>query len=591
MRILIFSFLFTLTLFSAVKDKEGRVVSEVIFPKSRPVASIPLQSGRGLVFTNAVQINGIAAGVFIIDTGSNVSVIDKSLLVDLGLNETFQSLDDVSDLRKFRFNRVENLQIGRLKIKNHYLYAGNVIKNYPKFDKEVVGIIGGDILGKMPFKLDLNNFTLSFYQKEAFKPTGNETALKVENRLKNLAFFSEANPHAGVPVISTKINDDIYEELMIDTAVNDDIILRSGAAVRNQKLKGSFKVPIVIRKPGSSLLQYNATIKKAEFGGLSYENKGDFSYILFPREGFVEEQSQLGAKCLKNTVIYADYAKGKIWFNKGTTPAKLRGDLDFANHNSLARAVMNGNEAAVKKLLQQKEQLNFKGLKGETLLMLAVEGKNSNVLELILKKFPLLVNTYNHAGVTAFMRAAAASEVFMIDSLISHGAQMERADVDGMNALHYSILGGSLVVLDKLIRKKLDIDRPMKNGMTALSLAAGEGNKQLFDALLEANAKVSFLDKLGRTMVHMATFGNNPDILAKVIEHKDSPDINMPSKDGMTPLMVAVKHQKMNSVKVLLKFKASVKAMNSKNFTTALDLAIQSKNDELVEMIQDAWGE
>ena len=83
-------------------------------------------SGRGLIFTNSISINGTPAGVFIIDTGSNVSVIDSKLLVELGLTETFQGLNEVTDLRKFRFYKVKEFQIGRLTIKNHFVSSNTV---------------------------------------------------------------------------------------------------------------------------------------------------------------------------------------------------------------------------------------------------------------------------------------------------------------------------------------------------------------------------------------------------------------------------------------------------------------------------------
>ena len=103
------------------------------------------------------------------------------------------------------------------------------------------------------------------------------------------------------------------------------------------------------------------------------------------------------------------------------------------------------------------------------------------------------------------------------------------------------------------------------------------------------STELSYIDKAGRSILHAAAFGNNPEILSTILSHKNTPDIDAPAKDGMTPLMVAVKHQKLNSVKSLIKKGASVKAMNSKDFTTTLDLAYKSKNADLIKMIEKAW--
>ena len=582
--------LFSLTpLLAQVKDGSDQIVSEVSFINNLHLSKIELQTGRGLLFTEDVKINGKNVGVFLIDTGSNVSTIDANILHENGIEETFVGLNEVTDLRKFRFHRLKDIQIGDFKITNHFIYAGKVSPNYPKFKKPVIGIIGGDVLGKVPYTLNLNNFTITFYKPQVFNPIGKSSPLKVKNKLLNLGFFSTANPNAGVPVIQATLNKNISEEFLLDTAEQDEVIIRSTTALKHKKLAGSYKLPNIIRKSGSSLLQFNALINHIEMPGLIRQGKSKFSYILFPREGYMQLENQLGYKVFQNSIISFDYSQQKIWVSQFPQPPKYKGETDFAGLNSLARAVQNGNSQKVQELLKKTALLQFKGLKGETLMMLAVEGKNSFIMDLLIKHLPQQINSYNHAGVTALMRASAANQVLMVDSLISHKAHINRPDMDGMTALHYSILGGSLVVMDKLLKADADLNLAMKNGMRPLSFSAAEGNKQIFTNLLEAGADLSFIDKVGRTILHMAAFGNNPEILEIILKHKNSPAIDSPSKDGMSPLMIATKHQKINSVKTLLQHKASVKAMNSKDFTTALDLAYKSKNDQLIKIIETAW--
>ncbi|MCH2205965.1 MAG: ankyrin repeat domain-containing protein [Lentisphaerales bacterium] len=589
MRLTLIISLLISSLSAQIKDGNDQPVSIASFPSEQHKESIQLLSGRGLLFTDAVKINGQEVGVFLIDTGSNVSIIDANLLQEMNITESFQGLSEVTDIRKFRFHRLKDIQIGNFKVKNHFIYAGKVSANYPKFKQPVIGVIGGDILGKVPFTLNLNNFTLTFYKREVFNPIGESSKLTVKNKLLNLGFFSKANPQAGVPVIKAKLNKSITEDFLLDTAEADEVILRSETAIRNKQLAGSYKLPNIIRKPGSSLLQFNALINHIEIPGLALANKSKFSYILFPREGYINQESQLGYKVFKNTIISFDYAQEKIWLTKFPQPQKYHDKTDFADLNALARAVQIGDSKTVENLIEKAEGLNFKGLKGETLMMLAVEGKNSYIMDLLIKALPMQINAYNHAGVTALMRAAAANQVLMVDSLISAKAHINRPDIDGMTALHYSIMGGSLVVMEKMIKADADINLPMKSGMRPLSLAAAEGNKQLFLSLLEAGADLSFIDKVGRTILHMASFGNNPEILEAIYQHKNSPAIDSPSEDGMSPLMIAVKHQKLNSVRSLLKKGAAVKAMNPKDFTTALDLAYKSKNDQLIKLIEDVW--
>lgn len=589
MRLILLILFIQLIATAQIKDSDGKRISQASFLNGKSQSTVKLLSGRGLIFTEDVKINGNDVGVFIIDTGSNVSMIDSEILYKLSINESLQGLSDVDDLRKFRFHRLKSIQIGDFQVSNHLIYAGKISPNYPKFNKPVVGVIGGDILGKRPFTLNLNRFTLSFYEKSSFKPIGESHSIKIKNKLSNLSVFSDANPQAGVPVIYATINQDIHEEFLLDTAEPDEVILRSNSALRNKQLAGSYRLPNIIRKPGSSLLQFNALIKNLQMPGIEINRKLKFSYILFPREGFIQEESQIGNKVFQNTIMSFNYKEEKMWLTRFPQDPLYLKDIDFAAHNSLARAVKNGNLDKVKKLIQKPDQINFKGLKGETLMMLAVEGKNAAVIDLLIKEFPTQINAHNHAGVTALMRAAAANQVLMVENLLSSKAHVNRPDIDGMTALHYSILGGSLVVMDKLINAKSNVNLSMKNGMTPLSLASAEGNKQLYMNLIKAGAKVNFLDKIGRTLIHMAAYGNNPELLELVINHRDSPQIDTPAKNGMTPLMIAVKNKKLNSVKVLLNNGASPKAMNSKDFTTALDHAYKSKDKEIIKLIEEAW--
>ena len=589
MRLILLTLFLQLSLLAQVKDSQRIAISKASFLKDKNQTSIKLLTGRGLLFVQDVKINDQNVGVFLIDTGSNVSVMDADLLHKMGVDDSLQGLNDVDDLRKYRFHRLKSIQIGDLKINNHFIYAGKVSPNYPKFQKPVIGVIGGDILSKFPFTLNLNRFTLTFYKRTSFKPMGESAPLKIKNKLANLGVFSKANPSAGVPSIQATINKNIYEEFMLDTAEPDEIILRADASLRNKQLAGSYKLPNIIRKSGSSFLQFNALVKNFKIPGLEKRGKFKFSYILFPREGFIQEESQIGYKIFRNTIISFDYKEEKIWLTPFPQSPLYKEDIDFAAHSSLARAVRNGDLESVTALSKKADQINFKGIKGETLMMLAVEGKNSAVMDLLIKDFPMQINAHNHAGVTALMRAAAANQVLMVDSLLSNKAHVNRPDIDGMTALHYSILGGSLVVMEKLIAAKSEVDLAMKNGMRPLSLAAAEGNKRLFANLLEAGATINFLDKAGRTLLHMAAFGNNPELLELILTHKDSPEIDAPAKDGMSALMIAVNRKKLNSVKILLKHGASAKAMNSKDFTTALDHAYKSKDKEIIQLIEKAW--
>ena len=81
----------------------------------------------------------------------------------------------------------------------------------------------------------------------------------------------------------------------------------------------------------------------------------------------------------------------------------------------------------------------------------------------------------------------------------------------------------------------------------------------------------------------------NSDIINLLAKAKKGPLVDSPDKQGMTALMIAVKFLKFKTVEALLKAGASVKSMNSKNFKSALDYALATKNKQMVEVIEKAW--
>jgi len=577
------------SLLAQVKDEKGNLVSEVVFNNKRGMEALPLLSGRDLIFTRSVSINGDVVGVFAIDTGLNISMIDKNYAKQLGLSQNIPGLTTtVNDVRRFNFFRVDSISLGRLQIKNHILYSGNVSKRYYKMKDPVIGVIGCDILCKMPFTIDYQNFILTFFKREKFKPKGKAFDIKVTHPIKNLGIYSDANPNAGIPVVKAKLNDSSEDEFLLDTGEEDGVVLRSNTALKLKHLKGNYRIPRIFLKPGGSKDQFSAKVDLVEFGAIKI-NKPAKNYILFPQKGIIFLNNQIGNSILKKLKISFDFEKSKAYAEVYSGEQNYRDELDFAEHSPIARAVRLGNLAKVKEILKDKSKRVFLGKRNETLLMLAVESMNSEMVDLLLSIGKHDINMINSSGTSPIMRAAASNQVMVLNTLINAGALVNRADKDGMTPLHYAVLGDGLAATALLLRNKAKIDAKMGNGMRPLSLAAAQGNLKVFSSLAEAGADLRFLDKEGRSLLHIAAFGDNADLINEIIKHKNAPAVDSVSSSGMTPLMLAVKFLKFEAASALLKNGASVKSMNSKNFKSSLDYALATKNKHMIELIEKAW--
>ena len=572
-----------------VKDEKGNPVSEVVFNSKRGFEALPLLSGRDLIFTRSISINGEVVGAFAIDTGLNISMIDKNYAKELGLSQNIPGLTtSVNDIRRFNFFRVDSISMGRLQIKNHILYSGNVSQRYFKMKERVVGVIGCDLLSKMPFTIDYQNFILTFFSRQKFKPAGKAIDIEISHPIKNLGIYSEANPNAGIPLLKAKLNKSMEEDFLLDTGEEDGVVLRANTALKLKHLKGNYKIPRIFLKTGGSKNQYTAKINHLEFGGIQ-ESNPPRNYILFPEQGMVTLNNQIGNSILKKLKISFDFENSKAYAERYEGEQNYREELDFAEHSPIARAVRQGNLEKAKEILKDKSKRVFLGKRNETLLMLAVESMNNEMVDLLLSMGNHDLNMINSAGTSPVMRAAASNQVMVLNALIEAGALINRADKDGMTPLHYAVLGDGLAATAMLIKNKAKINAKMKNGMRPVSLAAAQGNLKVFSSLAESGADLSFVDKEGRSLLHIAAFGNNADLINEIIKHKHAPDVDSVSSSGMTPLMLAVKFLKFEAARALLKNGASVRSMNSKNFKSALDYALATKNKLMVELIEKAW--
>ena len=583
----IFLFL-SLSLFSQVKDSKGNLVSHAVLESSRGLEALPLLMGRGQIFTRSVSINGTAAGVFAIDTGMNISMIDESFAKELGLKQDIQGLTSANDRRRFNFFKVDSISLGRFRLKNHVMYGGNISQRFYKFKEPVVGVIGNDVLSKLPFTIDYENLILTIFSRDKFKPSGKAFELKINNQLKNLGVYSEANLNAGTPMVAAKINKNHDVDLMLDTSEEDAVLLRAHEALKYKDLKGSYKIPRIFHKNGGSKEQYSANISSVNLFEKEVPQE-ERNFILFPSDGTMVLNSQVGSRVLSQFKITLDYENKKVWATKFEGPIKYRNELDFAGHNELARTVRSGNTEKAKELLKDTKNRVFLGHRNETLLMLAVESKNTEMVDLLLSIGKHDIEMINSAGVTPLMHASATNQLMMINSLIAKGASVNQGDYDGVTSLHYAILGESASAVSVLIKNKANINAKMKNGMRPLSLAAAQGDLRIFSSILESGGDLRYIDAQGRNLYHAAAIGDNPDLIQVISSHKKSPEINSPNKEGMTPLMLAVKALKFKAAEALIKNGASVKTMNTKNFKSALDYALASKNKQMAELIEKAW--
>jgi len=133
--------------------------------------------------------------------------------------------------------------------------------------------------------------------------------------------------------------------------------------------------------------------------------------------------------------------------------------------------------------------------------------------------------------------------------LLEKGAQADIVDTSGMTPLHASAHGGYAICIQLLIQFGANIMLLDKKGLSALSYAAYSGS-------------------LGSIMLLLQEHHKNKGGM-------DSPSgINHADNSGMTPLLYAVKWNRIEAAEYLISQKASLKSVNKKS-QNAMHLALE----------------
>lgn len=145
----------------------------------------------------------------------------------------------------------------------------------------------------------------------------------------------------------------------------------------------------------------------------------------------------------------------------------------------------------------------------------------------------------------------------LLDWLMDHTDNINAQDAYLNTPLMHAAHRGYVDEVRKLIAKGAALDVQDVHGVTALITAVKQGaNIDIVDALLSSGANVSIADNLSYTPLMWAAWCDRPGI-AEVIVRK-SGGLEARDMEGFTPLMLAIYHGHVASVKCLLELGADI---------------------------------
>jgi len=149
------------------------------------------------------------------------------------------------------------------------------------------------------------------------------------------------------------------------------------------------------------------------------------------------------------------------------------------------------------------------------------------------------VNFANRIGVTALMAACQWDRLEVARFLLANGADPEtRKRYSGRNALIYSCLSGDSQIVKLLLDHGAPVDSTDDAGRSALMIAATIGKAEMVRLLLQSGANIHFRDHSGATALDWAAVQGRDEILEILnpqgamgtLTRKGFPETNVPQR-------------------------------------------------------------
>lgn len=282
-------------------------------------------------------------------------------------------------------------------------------------------------------------------------------------------------------------------------------------------------------------------------------------------EEFLKEQNQNGDNKTKADVngVFAGHTALQAASQNGHLDViqillKYKADVEIEDKDG-DRAIHHaafGDEPGVMQLLSQAgADLNARNKRRQTALHIAI---NKGQLQLVRKLLELHCHhsLQDSEGDTPLHDAISKEQDEMLSLLLDYGADITLTNNNGFNALHHAALKGNpsamKILLTKLIKtnRLWIVEEKKDDGYTALHLAALNNHVEIADLLINmGNADMDKQNVNQQTALHLAVERQHVQIVKLLVRGKAN--LNIPDKDGDTPLHEALRHHTLSQIKQL----------------------------------------
>ncbi|XP_071094679.1 putative ankyrin repeat protein RF_0381 [Haliotis cracherodii] len=173
---------------------------------------------------------------------------------------------------------------------------------------------------------------------------------------------------------------------------------------------------------------------------------------------------------------------------------------------------------------------------GENILHLSSRGGDAEIVNFVLKRNVVDINSDAYDGVTPLLLAAYLGRRQVFDLLIERGANTSAVDYDHDNILHYSCRGGDVEMVNYVLTHKfVDINSRTNTLQTPVLVAAMAGKTKVFQLLIKRGADIAKTHDSTKLLEYACKSGAAD--LVKCVLNLPKVDINCDLSDGATPLL------------------------------------------------------
>ncbi|WP_353283576.1 ankyrin repeat domain-containing protein [Wolbachia endosymbiont (group A) of Pogonocherus hispidulus] len=257
---------------------------------------------------------------------------------------------------------------------------------------------------------------------------------------------------------------------------------------------------------------------------------------------------------------------------------QIQSDLN----GKLLSAVKNGDLNKIEDLVSQGTSLEVKDSNGNTLLHYASQNNHLRVVKYLIKKEASL-KAKNKDGETPLDLAVQKNYIDIIEFL-------KKTQLDLDKELLAVANGDDLNRVKALVSQGASLEAKDNSDNTPLHNACNNGHVKVVEYLVEEGASLKAKNKDGEAPLHVAVQHDGTLEVIEFILSRDLSGINDITNNGKTPLHLAIRGDKPNTVELLLRKGASI-AVKDKNGKTPLDLAKQEDYTNIIEMIEEVQSE